>query len=75
MNPHTPPHTLVVPLADVTAGTAQNYMLTAGGNPQPTGHTHMLPVSAANFTTLKNTGSVTLMSSTDGHSHMVTLTC
>src|SRR5689334_13529136 len=46
-------HTLTVPLADVTAGTAKSYTLTTGNN-----HTHVVEVTAANFSALKASGSV-----------------
>jgi hypothetical protein len=70
---HTPPHTITVPLADVMAGAAKPYTLTAGGGDN---HTHTLMVTAANFTALKTMGSVMVTSSNDSsHTHVVTLTC
>lgn len=73
---HTPTqHVVVVPIADVIAGmnAGAPYMLSmAGAN----NHIHTLTVMPADFTTLKNTGSVMVVSSTDaGHMHTVTLTC
>ncbi|MDX2054078.1 MAG: hypothetical protein SFV15_16885 [Polyangiaceae bacterium] len=65
-------HPITVPLADVIAGTAKTYTLELGGEPE---HTHTLMVTPADFTTLKTTGTVTLTSSNDGHSHDVTITC
>lgn len=74
MNPHNPPHTLTVPLADVTTGTMKSYMLSAGGM---NGHVHTLNVAPADFTTLKMTGTVMVTTIQDmtGHMHVVTLTC
>ena len=70
---HTPPHMIEVPLADVMAGTDKTYVLTAGGS---NNHTHMLTVTAANFTALKTMGTLMLTSSNDSsHTHSVTLTC
>jgi hypothetical protein len=66
-------HGLTVPLADVTAGTAKSYMLTLGN-----GHVHTLNVTAANFTALKASGSVSGMitiADDTGHMHTVMLTC
>jgi hypothetical protein len=81
VNPHTPPHTLTVPLADVMAGVAKTYTLTPGAANM---HTHMLAVTAADFATLKSAGTIaTLVSdmgmvpggASAGHTHAVTLTC
>jgi len=66
-------HMLTVPLADVMSGEAKTYMLTTGN-----GHTHMVEVTAANFSAMKSAGTVnglvTLVDST-GHTHTVALTC
>ncbi len=70
MDKHT--HPVTVPLADVVAGAEKTYMLEAGA----TGHTHMMTVTAPDFTTLKTTGTVDVMSTLDsGHMHKVTLKC
>jgi hypothetical protein len=66
-------HDLTVPLADVMAGVTKSYLLTTGNN-----HTHMVEITAENFTALKAAGTVSgLVSITDAtnHTHTVMLTC
>ena len=68
---HNPPHVFAVPAADVVAGVQQTYTLSF-----VLGHMHTLTVTAANFSTLASTGTVTgLVSSLSGHTHTITLTC
>jgi len=64
-------HPVTVPLTDVMAGVEKTYTLDMGEE----GHTHMMTVTAANFTTLKTTGTVTVTSTAAGHTHDVTLMC
>jgi len=65
-------HPVMVPIADVNAGAERMYTLDMGDEV----HTHMMTVTAANFTTLKTTGTVTVTSTNDsGHTHAVTLMC
>jgi hypothetical protein len=66
-------HTLTVPLADVMSGAPKSYTLTTGNF-----HTHVVEVTAANFSALKGSGSVsglvTVVDATQ-HMHTVLLTC
>jgi hypothetical protein len=61
-------HTLTVPFADIQAGVEMVY--NAGG-----AHTHTVTLTAQDFATLLETGTVQVQSSFDGHPHTVTLTC
>lgn len=61
-------HTLTVPLADIQAGVEMVY--NAGG-----AHTHTVTLTAEDFATLLETGTVQVQSSLDIHMHTVTLTC
>ena len=64
-------HTLTVPQADVTAGTARTYDI-QGTSP----HAHTVSLSAADFGLLSTTGTVIVTSSTgNAHTHMVTVRC
>ena len=55
---------------DVNAGAEKTYNLSGGG------HTHMITVTAAQFTTLQGGSSVMVTSTNDSaHTHTVTLTC
>jgi hypothetical protein len=70
------PHSLVVPVADVTAGIEVTYDI-QGSN---TGHGHTVTVTAADFAALGEGTVVTLTSSDTGavgkdHTHPVTLAC
>jgi len=64
-------HTLDIPLADIIAGTEQNYV--AGGS-----HTHDVTLTADDFATLRETGQVVVMAADGGdppHPHTVTIIC
>ena len=66
-------HVLTVSAADVSAGVDKTYDITG-----TSAHAHMVTVTAANFTTLKNNpnGSVMLTSTSGGgHTHSVTIVC
>ncbi|CAN5722281.1 hypothetical protein BH11MYX3_BH11MYX3_28370 [soil metagenome] len=64
-------HTMMVALADVTAGVEKSYDITGTA-----GHTHMVTVTAANMASLKTGGTVMVTSKTgSGHSHAVTVLC
>lgn len=73
--PHV--HTLLVPEEDVTAGTEKTY--TTSSDQGQTLHSHTVLVTAANFTTLKTTGTVDVLSistsSGADHVHKYTVTC
>ena len=63
-------HVANVTMADVTAAADKTYDIQGSA-----GHTHSVTVTAADFATLTNTGSVTITSTTAvGHSHAVTIT-
>jgi hypothetical protein len=66
---HAQPHTLEIPLADIIAGVDATY--DTGG---PSGHCHRVTITAADFTTLKNGGSVTVFSC-NGGDHEYVLSC
>lgn len=64
-------HTLTISAADIMAGDEQDYV--AGG-----GHTHPVHISAAQFATLLETGTVVVSAGDGGfgpHMHTVTITC
>ncbi len=64
-------HTMTVSPADVAAGVEQTYLIQGTSL-----HPHTVVITAANFATLKMTGTVTVMSSLDdAHRHNVTVTC
>ena len=64
-------HSMTVSAADVTAGVDKTYQIQ--GTSQ---HPHAVVLTAAHFATLRQTGTVTVTSSTDAmHSHSVTVTC
>ena len=66
-------HVLTVSVADLDSMTAKTYDIMGGAD-----HPHMVTVTAANFTSLKNnpTGSVQVTStSTFAHTHTITITC
>jgi len=64
-------HTITVSLADVNAGVDKTYDIT-GSSP----HTHMVTVTAADFTAIK-AGTTRMVTSTSGggHTHAVTVMC
>ena len=64
-------HTLQVSAADVQAGTEKEYSIQGGS-----GHNHLVTVTAANFTSLKNNQQIQIGSSSGGgHTHSVTISC
>lgn len=63
-------HALVVPMADVTAGTPRTYSIAGTA-----GHSHDVTLTAADFTVLA-AGSVIVTSTVaEGHQHTVTIRC
>ncbi len=63
-------HTLTVTKAEVTAAAAKSYDIMGTAT-----HTHSVMVSAANFATLATGGTVTITSSSSGHTHDVVVMC
>ncbi|MEP2023790.1 MAG: hypothetical protein ABJH98_03830 [Reichenbachiella sp.] len=63
-------HSLTVSKEDMAAGTAKTYSITGSAD-----HAHDVTVTAENFTSLQSNSSVTIQSTTSGHSHSVTITC
>jgi hypothetical protein len=66
-------HVLVVSAADVSAGVDKTYDIMGSAD-----HTHMVTVTAANFTSLKNSPNNTVQvttTSTFAHTHTITLAC
>jgi hypothetical protein len=64
-------HSISVPRADVTAGTARTYDIQGSS-----GHSHELSISAAQFAILADVGMVIVTSAnTNGHTHQVTINC
>ena len=64
-------HSLTVSREDVEAGLEKTYSIEGSA-----GHVHNVTVTAANFGSLQNNGSVNLDSTSgNGHSHSVTITC
>jgi hypothetical protein len=66
-------HVIMVSKDDVTAGVDKTYDITGTST-----HSHMVTVTAANFTTLKdNPGMTVMVTSTVGgaHTHAVTIMC
>lgn len=63
-------HVLVVSKADVAAGTQKMYSIQGGAL-----HDHIVTLTAADFAKLAANTSTTSVSSTTGHSHMITVTC
>lgn len=61
-------HVLVVPTSDLRARVEKTYLIQGTAE-----HGHSVTVSAEDFSTLWNEGSVSLMSSSSGHSHLVTI--
>lgn len=63
-------HVLLISVEDVNAAAAKSYDIMGSAT-----HTHMLAVSAANFTSIKNGQTLNLTTSTTGHSHNITIMC
>lgn len=64
-------HSLVVPPADVLAGTTKAYNIQGTST-----HPHTITIQAAQFAILAQNGSFTVTSTNeDGHTHDVTVTC
>jgi len=63
-------HSLTVSASDVNAGAEKTYDITGGA-----GHSHQVTVTSGNFTTLKSNQSITVTSTTTGHTHSVTISC
>jgi len=64
-------HAMTVPIADVTAAVDKTYQIQGTAL-----HPHTVLLTAANFATLKMTGTVMVMSSLDAmHRHAITVTC
>ena len=67
-------HELVLPMADIAAGTEQTYDITGESR-----HPHTVLVTAAHFTALQNGEVVEILSSEDMgldlHDHLVTIVC
>jgi hypothetical protein len=63
-------HTVTVPIADVNAGVEKTYTLS------DVGHTHMITITAAQFTMIKAMTPVTVTSTNSTtHNHMVMISC
>ncbi len=66
-----PGHVMEVSLAEVQAGDEIVYDITGDSE-----HSHSVTLSAEDFATLDETGSVVVVSTfAAGHTHMVTITC
>ena len=64
-------HAITVSAADVNAGVEKTYPIQGSSQ-----HPHSVTLTAANFTTLRTTGTLMVMSTQDaGHRHAVTVTC
>ncbi len=64
-------HTLIVSIADITAGAQKSFDITGSS-----AHPHEITLTAAHFATLAGGGSVTVDSTTDAsHSHEVVVSC
>ncbi len=64
-------HVLAVSAADVEAGTEKTYDISGSAD-----HTHMVTLSANHFGMLQGNSSITVQStSTDDHTHAVTVNC
>lgn len=62
---------MTVTASDISAAVDKSYSIQGTG-----GHDHTVTVTAANFNTLRETGSVSVTSiATAGHDHVVTITC
>lgn len=69
---HNPgPHVLVVTLAEVEAGVEMQYNIQG-----QSGHPHTVVLTAEDFATLQQTGSIQVESSNDAmHTHVINVTC
>jgi hypothetical protein len=63
-------HVLVVSKTDVAAGTQKMYSIQGGSL-----HDHIVTLTAADFAKLAANMSVSTVSSSAGHTHMITVTC
>lgn len=63
-------HEITVSKADVEAGTAKTYDITGSGS-----HSHSVTVTATHFASLQDNSSVTIESTSSGHTHNVTISC
>jgi hypothetical protein len=64
-------HMITVSAADVSAGVDKTYAIQGGSL-----HPHTVLITAASFATLRELGTLTVMTSMDAnHRHMVTVTC
>jgi hypothetical protein len=63
-------HVLVVSKADVMAGVAKTYHIQGTSL-----HDHTVTITAAQFAMLAANTSISTTSSTDGHSHPITVMC
>lgn len=64
-------HTLVVSKADVNSGVEKTYSIQGSS-----GHDHSVTLTAANFTSLKNNSSISVVSTNDDdHTHSVSVSC
>ena len=63
-------HELIVTAEDVNAGVDKTYDIQG-----TSAHSHSVTVTSADFAVLSTGGSVTILSSKDGHSHSVDVTC
>jgi len=68
--PHPVAHALTVPMADIMAGVDKMYDIKGAST-----HSHMLTLTAADFTTLKSGGTVFKFTPSDNQPHCVTLSC
>jgi len=63
-------HELVVTMADVTAAADKTYSIRAAAS-----HDHMVTITAAQFGMLAGGATLSLTSTSSGHTHGVTVTC
>jgi hypothetical protein len=63
-------HALAVPAADVTAGVEKLYSIQGTAL-----HGHTVRITSAGFATLRQAGTLDVLSSLDGHQHAVTVNC
>ncbi len=63
-------HSLTVSKDDVQAGVEKTYDITGSSS-----HAHTVVITSAHFATLKSGSSITVSSSSSGHSHSVTVGC
>jgi len=63
-------HTITVTAADVSAGVSKTFNIQGSGD-----HNHTVTITAAQFASLQGNVGVQITSSTNGHSHTVTVNC